>query len=120
MRHLILGAAFALLMPVAAQAEGDAAAGEKAFAPCKACHNFEKNGVGPQLKGIVGEKAGEGRDGYAFSAALKNSGITWDEANLKEWLRDPKAKVPGTKMVYPGLKDEKKLDDVIAYLKSKT
>lgn len=50
MRHLILGAAFALLLPVAAQAEGDAAAGEKAFAPCKACHNFEKNGVGPTLK----------------------------------------------------------------------
>lgn len=120
MRHLILGAAFALLLPVAAQAEGDAAAGEKVFTACKACHNFEKNGVGPNLKGIVGEKAGEGRDGYAFSAALKGSGITWDEANLKEWLKDPKAKVPGTKMVYPGLKDEKKVDDVIAYLKSKT
>lgn len=121
MRHLILGAVLALSLPLAAQAQeaGDAAAGEKAFAPCKACHNFEKNGVGPQLKGIVGEKAGKGRDGYNFSAALKNSGITWDEANLKEWLRDPKAKVPGTKMVFPGIKDDKKLADVIAYLKTK-
>ena len=69
---------------------------------------------------VVGGKAGEGRDGYAFSAALKNSGITWDEANLKEWLADPKKKVPGTKMVFPGIKDEKKVDDIIAYLKSKT
>lgn len=120
MRHLILGAALAVLMPIAAQAEGDAAAGEKAFAPCKACHNFEKNGVGPQLKGIVGEKAGQGRDGYAFSEALKNSGLTWDEANLKEWLIDPKKKVPGTKMVFPGIKDEKKVDDIIAYLKTKS
>ena len=120
MRHVMFGAALALLLPLSAHAEGDAAAGEKAFAPCKACHNFEKNGVGPNLKGIVGEKAGEGRDGYAFSAALKNSGITWDEANLKEWLVDPKKKVPGTKMVFPGIKDEKKVEDIIAYLKSKT
>jgi len=120
MRQLILGAALAALLPLAAQAEGDAAAGEKAFAPCKACHNFEKNGVGPNLKGVVGMKAGEGADGYAFSAALKGSGITWDEANLKEWLADPKKKVPGTKMVFPGIKDPKKVEDVIAYLKSKT
>ena len=116
MRHLILGVALALVLPLSAHAEGDAAAGEKAFAPCKACHNFEKNGVGPTLKGVVGAKAGEGADGYAFSAAMKSSGITWDEANLKEWLKDPKAKVPGNKMVYPGLKDDKKLADVIAYL----
>ena len=120
MRHLILGAAFALLLPVAAHAEGDAAAGEKAFAPCKACHNFEKNGVGPTLKGVVGSKAGEGADDYAFSDALKKSGITWDEANLKEWLTDPKKKVPGTKMVFPGIKDPKKVDDIIAYLKTKS
>ncbi|AWN34490.1 c-type cytochrome [Methylobacterium radiodurans] len=119
MRHIILGAALALLLPVAAQAEGDAAAGEKAFAPCKACHNFEKNGVGPDLKGVVGRKAGT-YEGYNYSAALKNSGLTWDEANLKEWLKDPKAKVPGNKMVYPGLKDDKKLEDVIAYLKTKS
>ncbi len=120
MRHLILGAALAALLPLAAHAEGDAAAGEKAFAPCKSCHNFEKNGVGPNLKGVVGQKAGQHAEGYAYSDALKNSGITWDEANLKEWLANPKGKVAGTKMVYPGLKDEKKVEDVIAYLKSKS
>ena len=118
MRHLILGAALALLLPVSAQAQ-DAAAGEKAFAPCKACHAFGKNGVGPDLKGVVGRKAGT-HEGYNYSAAVKGSGVTWDEANLKEWLKDPKAKIPGNKMVYPGLKDDKKLEDVIAYLKTQS
>lgn len=118
MRHLILGAAFAALLPLAAHAEGDAAAGEKAFAPCKACHNFEKNGVGPDLKGVVGRKAGT-YEGYSYSAPMKASGITWDEANLHEWLKNPKAKVAGTKMIFAGYPDDKKIDDVIAYLKTK-
>lgn len=117
MRHLILGAALALMLPVSAQAQ-DAAAGEKAFAPCKACHAFGKNGVGPNLTGVVGRKSAS-VEGYNYSAALKDSGITWDEANLKEWLTGPAAnKVKGTKMVYQGLKDEKKVADVIAYLAS--
>ena len=119
MRHVMFGAALALLLPLSAHAEGDAAAGEKAFAPCKACHNFETTGVGPTLTGVVGAKAGEGADGYAFSAAMKGSGITWDEANLHEWLKNPKTKVPGTKMVFAGYPDDKKIDDVIAYLASK-
>lgn len=120
MRHVILGAAFVALLPFAAHAEGDAAAGEKAFGPCKSCHSFEKNGVGPSLKGVVGEKAGQGHDGYSFSDALKNSGLTWDEATLKEWITDPKKKVPGNKMVFPGIKDETKVDNIIAYIKSKS
>ncbi len=121
MRSPVLGAAMLLLLPVSAHAQdaGDPAAGEKAFAPCKACHNFEKNGVGPDLKGVVGRKAGT-YEGYSYSAALKNSGLTWDEANLHEWLKDPKAKVPGTKMIFQGIKDDKKVNDVIAYLKSKS
>ena len=92
MRQLVLGAVFAALIPLSAYAQeaGDVAAGEKAFAPCKACHNFQKNGVGPDLKGVVGRKAGT-YEGYNYSAALKNSGITWDEANLHEWLKNPKS-----------------------------
>ena len=119
MRYTIYGALFAALLPMAAHAEGDAAAGEKAFAPCKACHAFGKNGVGPNLTGVVGRKAAS-EEGYNYSAALKGSGITWDEANLHEWLVDPKKKVPGTKMVFPGIKDPKKVDDIIAYLKTKS
>ena len=121
MRHLILGAAFAMLLPLSAQAQeaGDAAAGEKAFAPCKACHNFAKNGVGPNLKGVVGRPAAS-YEGYSYSAALKGSGITWDEANLHEWLKNPKAKVAGTKMIFQGYPDDKKINDVIAYLKTQS
>lgn len=96
----------------------DAAAGEKVFAQCRACHQIgetAKNGVGPILNGIVGRKAGT-IDGYSYTDANKNSGITWDEANLKEYLMDPKKKIPGTKMIFAGLKDEKRLSDLIAYL----
>lgn len=118
MRQLIFGAALAALLPFAAHAEGDAAAGEKAFAPCKSCHAYGKNGVGPDLTGIMGKQAAQVA-GYGYSDALKNAGLTWDEATMKEWLTDPKKKVPGTKMVFPGIKDAKKLDDLIAYLKTK-
>jgi cytochrome c len=97
----------------------DAAAGEKVFAKCKICHQVgegAKNLVGPALNGVVGRKAGE-VEGYSYSPANKNSGIVWDEAALKEYLKNPKAKVPGTKMIFAGLPNEKDVDDVIAYLK---
>jgi cytochrome c len=101
-----------------AQAQ-DAAAGEKVFAVCKACHQIgetAKNGVGPELNGVIGRKAGSVA-GYNYSAANKNSGLTWDEATFREYIKDPKAKVPGTKMVFAGLKDEKKIDNLVAFLK---
>nr|WP_276081768.1 cytochrome c family protein [Methylobacterium sp. GC_Met_2] len=120
-RSVVFGVVIAALLPIAAQAQeaGDAAAGEKAFAPCKACHNFQKNGVGPDLKGVVGRKAGT-YEGYNYSAALKNSGIAWDETNLHEWLKNPKTKVPGNKMIFQGYTDDKKINDVIAYLKTQS
>lgn len=101
-----------------AQAQ-DAAAGEKVFAVCKACHQIgetAKNGVGPELNGLIGRKAGSVA-GYNYSAANKDSGLTWDEATFREYIKDPKAKVPGTKMVFAGLKDEKKVDNLVAFLK---
>jgi cytochrome c len=97
----------------------DAAAGEKVFLKCKACHQIgegAKNAVGPVLNGVVGRKAGTYPD-YSYSDANKNSGITWDEATLKEYLKNPRAKVPGTKMIFPGLTKEEDIDNVIAYLK---
>ena len=109
----------ALIASVGAAAAQDAAAGEKVFAKCKICHQIgegAKNMVGPVLNGVVGRKAGSYPD-YHYSDANKNSGITWDEATLKEYLRDPKAKVPGTKMVFPGLKADDDIANVIAYLK---
>jgi cytochrome c len=97
----------------------DAAAGEKVFLACRACHQIgetAKNSVGPVLNGVIGRKAGSYPD-YNYSDANKNSGITWDEATFREYIRDPRAKVPGTKMTYPGVKDDAKIDDLLAFLK---
>ena len=97
----------------------DAAAGEKTFAQCRACHQVgetAKNTVGPVMNGIIGLKAAE-REGYSYSNAMKSSGLTWDEATFADYIKDPKAKVPGTKMIYAGLKDDKRIADLVAYLK---
>jgi len=96
----------------------DAAAGEKVFGVCKACHQIGENAksaVGPVLNGVIGRKAGSVA-GYSYSDANKNSGITWDEATFREYIEDPKAKVTGTKMIYVGLKDEQKTNDLVAFL----
>jgi cytochrome c len=116
------GFVFVALLAVAGAGEvraQDAAAGEKVFGVCKACHQIgekAKNNVGPQLNGLIGRKAGTVA-GYNYTAANKESGITWDEATFREYIKNPKAKIPGTKMIYAGLKDEKKTDDLLAFLK---
>jgi cytochrome c len=106
------------LSPTIVEAQ-DVAAGEKVFAQCRACHQVgptAKNAVGPVLNGLFGRKAGM-VEGYNYSPANKNSGVTWDEATFSEYIKDPKAKIPGTKMVYAGLKDEQRIKDLTAYLK---
>ena len=118
MRSVIFSAMLTVLSISAAQAQ-DAVAGEKNFGVCKACHQIgenAKNSVGPVLNGVIGRPAGT-YAGYSYSAANKNSGITWDDANFREYIKDPRAKVPGTKMIYAGLKDEQKVNDLLAYLK---
>jgi cytochrome c len=116
------GFVFVALLVVAGAGQAsaqDAAAGEKVFAVCKACHQIgetAKNSLGPVLNGVIGRKAGS-VEGYSYSAANKDSGITWDEATFREYIKDPKAKVPGTKMIYAGLKDEQKTSDLVAFLK---
>ena len=89
------------------------------FAQCRACHQMgptAKNGVGPILNGLFGRNAGT-VEGYNYSQAIKNSGLTWDEPTFRDYIKDPKAKIPGTKMIYAGLKDEQRITDLIAYLK---
>lgn len=118
MRLLVLTAALVVGGLGDAQAQ-DAAAGEKVFAQCRACHQVgetAKNAVGPVLNGLFGRKSGT-VEGYNYSPANKNSGITWDEAIFRDYIKDPRAKIPGTKMIYAGLKDEQRVTDLIAYLK---
>ncbi|MDO9560330.1 MAG: cytochrome c family protein [Bradyrhizobium sp.] len=116
------GIVFVALLAIAGSGEAraqDAAAGEKVFGVCRACHQVgetAKNGVGPQLNGLFGRQAGT-IPAYNYSAANKNSGLTWDEATFRDYIKDPKAKIPGTKMIYAGLKDEQRTNDLIAYLK---
>ena len=114
---LALAAAVMLASAGAAQA-GDAAAGEKVFKKCKACHSLEegKNKVGPSLFGIVGKAAGA-VEGYKYSDAMANSGITWTEENLDKYLEKPKDFMPGTKMAFAGVKQPEDRADVIEYLK---
>jgi cytochrome c len=99
---------------------GDAAAGKLVFNKCMACHNAEndKPKVGPSLMGLFGRQPGTVA-GYTYSKSMVDFGIgkTWDEALLKTYLPNPKAMVNGTKMAFPGLKTDKEIADVIAYLK---
>ncbi len=98
---------------------GDAAAGEKTFIQCKACHVLEEgqNRVGPSLHAIIGRTAGQVA-GFNYSAANKGSGKVWDEETLYAYLENPQAYIPGTKMIFAGLKQPQDRANVIAYLKT--
>ncbi|WP_441228397.1 c-type cytochrome [Tardiphaga sp. 20_F10_N6_6] len=96
----------------------DVAAGSSSFKKCLACHAIgenAKNKVGPELNGLNGRKSGS-VDGYSYSDANKNSGIIWDEANFKDFIKDPRVKIPGTKMTFPGIKKESEINDLWAFL----
>jgi cytochrome c len=104
-------------LTVVAQAQ-DLAAGETSFKKCLACHAVgegARNKVGPALNGLDGRQSGT-VEGFSYSDANKNSGITWNKDVFIEYIRDPKAKIPGTKMIFPGIKNEKEAADLWAYL----
>ena len=102
-----------------ALAAGDATHGEVVFKKCLVCHTIEPGGkkIGPSLFGVVGRPAGT-LPGFNYSDAMKNSGLTWDEATLNTYLTKPQALVPKTKMTFPGLPAEQDRLDVIEYLKT--
>ncbi|WP_294541118.1 cytochrome c family protein [uncultured Rhodoblastus sp.] len=115
---LSAAAIFATMSSTAFAAAGDPEAGAKVFNKCAACHKVgpgAKNGVGPVLNGLQGRKSGTA-EGYTYSDANKNSGLTWDEATFKEYIAGPQKKIPGTKMTYPGLPVEADRDNIWAYL----
>ncbi len=97
----------------------DLAAGEQSFKKCLPCHSIGEgatNKVGPVLNGLDGRKSGSVA-GYSYSDANKNSGITWNEASFKEYIQNPMAKVPGTKMAFTGIKSQNEIANLWAYLK---
>lgn len=117
--NALLAAALMFGFSSAAMAQGDAANGQKVFAKCKACHTIEAGGpnrVGPNLNGIFGRAAGT-KEGFAYSEAMKSSGITWNDATLTEYVSDPKGRVPGNKMAFVGIKKADEMADLLAYMR---
>ena len=97
----------------------DLAAGENSFKKCLPCHTVgesAKNKIGPVLNGLDGRKSGT-IEGFSYTDANKKSGIVWNDESFKEYIKDPRAKIPGTKMIFPGIKSEKEAGDLWAYLK---
>ena len=120
MRRLILSARVVITSSIAASAAlaQDIAAGKTSFNKCMACHAIgegAKNKVGPELNGLDGRHSGTA-EGYSYSDANKNSGITWNEAQFKDYIKDPTAKIPGTKLVFAGIKNEKEAGGLWAFL----
>jgi cytochrome c len=118
MRTFVLVAAVLAVSGISAKAQ-DAAGGENVFKQCRACHAVgpgARNLVGPELNGLDGRKSGT-VEGFSYSDANKNSGITWSEATFKEYIVNPAAKIPGTKMAFVGVKKDKDIADLWAYLK---
>ncbi len=123
-RALTFAFALVLAVPIAAAPgarAADLAAGKQAFNKCRACHKLEKgrNLIGPSLYGLFGRKAGS-VEGYSYTEANKKSGIVWNEDTLFEYLKKPQAMIPGTKMIFAGIRSEQERRNLIAFLKEAT
>lgn len=121
MRYLMGFAAMAAvaLTVGTARAEGDPALGKTQFNKCAACHSIKagENKIGPSLHGVVGRPA-HSVEGFSYSEPMKNYNVTWDQATLDHYLIDPRGTVPGTKMIFVGLKKEDERANLIAYLET--
>ena len=118
MRTLIVAAALLAVTGGAAVAQ-DVAKGQKSFNKCLPCHSIgpdAENKIGPVLNGLDGRHSGSVAN-FSYSDANKNSGIVWGEATFKEYIKDPKAKIPGTKMIFAGISNPQEVDDLWAYVK---
>jgi cytochrome c len=115
----LLAASMLLAATVTVSCAQDVEAGERSFRKCSACHRVgedARNLIGPKLNGLDGGKSGA-VEGYDYTAVNKNAGIVWSEATFREYIQNPAAKMPGTKMFFPGIKDENEISDLWAYLK---
>jgi cytochrome c len=111
-----LGAAIVLAATAGAANAADAAHGKVVFQTCAACHSDKPDAIGPSLRGVYGRKSAALED-FRYSNAMQRANLTWDDANLDAYIKDPQAKVKGNRMPFGGLGDEKDAADVIAYLK---
>ena len=112
-------AAMSIAATATIAAAQDVAAGQHSFNKCLPCHAIgpdAENKIGPELNGLDGRHSGTAPN-YSYSDANKNSGIVWGEATFKEYIKDPAAKVPGTKMTFLGIKNEQEINDLWAYVK---
>jgi cytochrome c2 len=122
MKIVVVLAALGFVAAAGSASAADVAAGEKSFAKCKICHRIGEgatNMVGPVLNGVMGRTAGtyEGFKGYGESLKkLGTDGLKWDEAKLNEYIKDPKAFNPGTKMAFAGIKDDAERENIVAYV----
>jgi cytochrome c len=115
---IVLGLIFGAVLGIRPGIAADPAAGKAVFNRCRICHTVEaggRNGTCPNLHGLFGRQAGSA-EGFAYSAAMKNSGIVWDDAALQNYLHNPKQAIPGNKMAFPGIASDKELADLLAYL----
>jgi cytochrome c len=112
-----LGVAAALMLLANAASAADVAHGKQVFASCAACHSEKPDAIGPDLKGVVGRKSAA-VDGFRYSNAMRRANLVWTEANLKAYIANPQAKVPGNRMPFSGLHDPHDVDDVVAYLET--
>jgi cytochrome c len=106
-------------VPASAASAQDVDAGQRQFNKCLPCHAVgpdAENKIGPELNGLDGRHSGTAPN-YSYSDANKNSGIVWGEASFKEYIKNPAAKVPGTKMAFAGVKNDQDINDLWAYLK---
>ena len=118
MRMAVLGATGAALLSMLGCSQlwaADAIHGREVFRACEACHTEKPDALGPSLKGVFGRKAAS-LDDFRYSNPMKRANLVWDEANLRQFLSDPQAKVSGTRMPFGGLTDPADLDDLMAYL----
>ena len=111
------GARLLVLLALAAKpaAAADAEHGKMLFESCAACHSDRADALGPSLKGVFGRQAAS-LDGYRYSNPMKRANLVWDEANLRDYISNPQAKVKGNRMPYGGMSNPKDVDDLIAYL----
>ena len=96
-------------------AAGDPLRGKEIYARCLACHALAYDRVGPRHCGLLGRRAGS-VPGFAYSGAMKNSGIVWSAATLKSYVMDPNGVVPASNMMFTGIHNPLQAEDVAAYL----